>query len=167
MLETLLEQVEFPDDSWWDLEELLAGFSHLWEFWTADTADCVGLSRILEFWVWWPNECSNWWYGSLAMLLVGDLVGSLTWKEAEDIDLLLLRFGPALELWLSVTCFLDLEKKPLSSSLPWPWLFTPLSEKTSQDNCSLVDFGGAELLLPPLDADDLKKNSFFMVQYCL
>jgi hypothetical protein len=53
------------------------------------------------------------------MLLEGDLVGSFKWKEADDIDLLLLRLGPALELWLSATFFLDLvEKKPLSSLLP-------------------------------------------------
>ena len=38
-----------------------------------------------------------------------------------------------------------------------------MSEKLSQAACLFVDFGGAaSLLLPLLDAEDLKKKNFFM-----
>lgn len=119
----------------------------------------------------WPH-C---WWGMLLVLLQGDLLwyleeensactGSLTRKAADDNDRLLLRPGLLLEFWISDTCFRDLEKNPLglwkllSAMLPTS---LPSSDGFSQYSCLSVDNGG-DLLFPLLEAEDLKKKSFFM-----
>lgn len=114
------------------------------------------------------------------LLQLGDLLWSFkqdqflgsnppSWKAVDENERLLLRTGgPELEpgLWLPDVCFRALENKPLGLLLLFSVLslFNPDSNGFSQWTCLSVAGWGFELLFPPLGAEDLKKNSFFICQ---